>query len=160
MKIYRTTRYVVVFYTSCASGKKHRIRYWFSSKQCSKPIQSPSKCFIFNDKGPGGEEKIIYLAVQDEEEEEEEEEELEVRRLSRRAAAGIRSKFLAKRPQSGGHPFWKNWITCEKPSENHGRTSCIYDLVRKMLHFGKIPKHFGYFWRKFSKILAKFLLNK
>ena len=24
---------------------------------------------------------------------------------SRRAAAGIRSKFLAKRPQSGGHPF-------------------------------------------------------
>ena len=27
-----------------------------------------------------------------------------------------------------------------------------------MLHFGKIPKKFGYIWRKFSKILAKFAI--
>ena len=42
---------------------------------------------------------------------------------SRRAAGRLtRSKFLAKRPQSGGHPLWKNWITCEKPWENLGKT--------------------------------------
>jgi len=32
----------------------------------------------------------------------------------------------------------------------------ILNTLEKMLHFGKIPKKFGYIWRKFSKILAKF----
>ena len=31
-----------------------------------------------------------------------------------------------------------------------------FEYFRKLLHFGKIPKKFGYIWRKFSKILAKF----
>ena len=52
------------------------------SHPSSVPSQSKAQAsVVFNDKGPGGEEKMIYLAVQDEEEEEEEEEELEVRRL-------------------------------------------------------------------------------